>query len=183
MIIMPSIMLMTGESDRQFMESVYLCNVRLMYAVARKYAPTNEAADEIVQESLIALIGKVTVLRKLEEKALRVYVAKTVRSKAISHGLHEGRTVPFPTAQAADTSDSTDVEQRVMHEESLREALAAIRRLPDKEQLVLRLKLTTDMTNDEIASRVGISPESVRQYLSRARAKVARDVFGKEETT
>ena len=120
---------------------------------------------------------------ELEEKALRVYVAKTVRSKAISHGLHEGRTVPFPTAQAADTSDSTDVEQRVMHDESLREALAAIRRLPDKEQLVLRLKLTTDMTNDEIACRVGISPESVRQYLSRARAKVARDVFGKEGTT
>ena len=183
MTIMPSIMLMTGESDRQFMESVYLCNVRLMYAVARKYAPTNEAADEIVQESLIALIGKVTVLRKLEEKALRVYVAKTVRSKAISHGLHEGRTVLFPAEQAANMPDSTDVEQRVMHEESLREALAAIRRLPDKEQLVLRLKLTTDITNDEIACRVGISPESVRQYLSRARAKVARDVFGKEETT
>ena len=183
MTIMPSIMLMTGESDRQFMESVYLRHVRLMYAVAWKYAQRRESADEIVQESLIALIGKVTVLRKLEEKALRVYVAKTVRSKAISHGLQEGRTVLFPAEQAANLPDSTGVEQRAMHEESLREAIEAISRLPEKEQQVLRLKLTTDMTNDEIASRVGISPGSVRQYLSRARAKVARDVFGKEGTT
>lgn len=171
-------------TDRQFMENVYLHHARLMYAVAWRYADSREAADEIVQESVTALIGKVQTLRTLEKKPLRVYIAQTVRSKAVTYAAREGRIPTIANGQqVAGLPDRVSTEERILYEESLREALAAMHQLPDKEQQVLRLKVTTDMSNDDIARSAGIAPESVRQYLSRARRKVAKMVFGKEGAT
>ena len=71
-------------------------------------------------------------------------------------------------AEEAENSDTfSHIEQIVMHD------------LSERERTVFAMKEYRDMPTDEIASRLGISPDAVRKALSRARISI-RNHFEKQ---
>ena len=185
MLMMPiCIQSISSEDDRNFMEWLYTKHYRLMYATVWRYTNSPQEADDIVSDSIVALMGKMDKLRGMESGALTRYIVVTVRNKALDHIKHlKLLRERFPSAMD-EMLEQLPAQESFEHSIALRDTLATILRmvndLPEKEQIVLQLKYSTDLSNDEIANMAGISPESVRKYLSRARGRIRDAIFRKE---
>lgn len=65
-----------------------------------------------------------------------------------------------------------DIDDKVEEKDRLRHLLGLINQLPPDQQKVLRLRAIDDLSTDEIAKQLNITPENVRQLLSRARKRL-----------
>ena len=57
---------MADSNDREFMHNLYVNNEKLLFSIALKIVPSLHDAEEVVQESVVKLMGKVATLQKLE---------------------------------------------------------------------------------------------------------------------
>lgn len=181
-MMLPAVLLaIADDEERRFMAEVYLHHHRLMRYTARKYMPVEADAEDVVSDALVALYGRIDTLRRLEEKPLRAYIVRTVRNTALN-ALVVQRRMLQRTADSGDSlcdlPGSADVEGQLLLAEELRRVLTAIHALPQKEQDVLWLRIAQGRTNEEIAAATGLSPESIRKYISRARARLRTAVYG-----
>lgn len=184
MAMMLSLMFaMLDGDDRDFMEALYDRHNRLMFATAWKYLSDKATVEDVVADSCLALIGKLDTLRDLDEDNLRLYIITTVRHTAISH-LRRQQSVRLHTVDADDAEDVFDAsanalsfEDRIVLRDELRHVLEALGRLPDKEQQVLRMKYAEQMSDAEIAQIVGLSKNSITQYVRRAREHIKTMVY------
>lgn len=183
-LMLPAVLLaIADEEERSFLAEIYMRHHRLMRYTARRYLRQEADAEDAVSDALVALHGKLPLLRTLEEKALRAYIVTTVRNTAlnlcIARQRAEGRSVPDGEETLAHVRDRVNVEKQVQLEDELRAVLEAMRELPGKEKTVLWMRFALSSTNEEIAEATGLSPESIRKYLSRARARLRTAVYGK----
>lgn len=161
------------------MAEIYLHHHRLMRYTARKYIPVEADAEDVVSDALVALHGKINLLRSLEDKPLRAYIVKAVRNTALNAHVARRRDLQHTVGEAfLDLPGGTDVEGQLLLEDELRRVLTAIHALPRKEQDVLWLRTVQGCTDEEIAASTGLSSESIRKYVSRARAKLRTAVYG-----
>ena len=70
-----------------------------------------------------------------------------------------------------------DFQRKEDLEEELKEIWAAIKRLPDMEQRIMRLRYSQGLSDEEIAALIGISSGDVRRHVSRARAYIKECVY------
>ena len=183
-VVLPAVLLaIADEEERSFLAEIYMRHHRLMRYTARRYLTQEADAEDAVSDALVALHGKLPLLRTLEEKALRAYIVTTVRHTAlnlcIARQRAQERSAPDGELALARVRDRVNVEKQVQLEDELGAVLTAIRELPEKEQTVLWMRFARSSTNEEIARATGLSPESIRKYLSRARARLRRTVYGK----
>lgn len=77
--------------------------------------------------------------------------------------------------QALGIDPVAPAETLVVLREETRQILLALSRLSEKEQEILKLSVWEDLPHSDIALTLGISPEAVRQRLSRARKSLTRE--------
>jgi RNA polymerase sigma-70 factor (ECF subfamily) len=156
-----------GELVRRFHERVFL--------IAFVRTRDREAARDIAQETMLAVIRNLRDGRLLDSEKLPAYVCGTARNLISNHlrtrsRKPEGGPVP---------EDVPAPDCHVEVEQSERAFLArrAIARLEPADRLVLLLTLVDGMKPAEIAQRLGLSSEVVRKRKSRALER-ARQVLG-----
>ncbi len=138
----------------------------------RGYPLATDDADDIAQETMLrlwALRHKVNSLR--HARGLAVSIAAHL---AIDR-LRRRRTVSddfIVNEQPSSNDPETDLELKV-NDEWLEKELS---RLPSTEYQVLHLRQVEGKTNEEIASIIGITPQSVATLLSRARRKLMEKI-------
>lgn len=76
---------MADPNDREFIHNLYVNNEKLLFSIALKIVPSLHDAEEVVQESLLKLIGKVATLQTLECCTLTAYVVLTLRNTAFNY--------------------------------------------------------------------------------------------------
>jgi len=119
-------------------------------------------AEEVVQDSFVALHGKWRSLRD-PDKAL-AYLRQTVVNRSRSVLRHRGvqaRYVP-PVVP-----DQHGVDEDALATERRTEVLDALRELPDRQREVLALRYYLDLSEAEIAQNLGISRGAVKSHASR----------------
>ncbi len=173
------------ESDKTFMLELY----RQYYGLVRKtvYHITYDAdhAEDLINDTFVKLIGKISVLRTLESCKRAAYIVYTSRSVAINfikrrdverkHGYYGA---DHDLADAAAVMEDS-VEDRIVRQEELDEMESIILKLPQRQKDLLYFKYFLEMDNAEIAQILGIAPASVREYLTRAR-RSAQNLMAKE---
>ena len=185
MIVMPQVIMMIGsDEDRSYMEWLYEQHYRLMLSTAWKYTSDQFEVEDIVSDSIVALINKIDQLRQMECNALRLYIVSTVRNTSINHfkkrkGLNERFVLAGDELVSQIVEPDSFVHRISLHDE-LVATIQIIHTLPPKEQTVLRLKCLEGLSTGEIAQATGLAHESVRKYLSRAREKVRNAIYEKE---
>lgn len=173
------------ESDRDYMQRLFEEHYSLMLAAARKITRQNQDVDEIVSESLMALYEKIDRLRQFEHNELRLYIVSTVRNTAVNVLKRNKRMnmrflhVPDEVVNQAPGRENT--EQKVILIDEFNRVSKAIYALPERERLVMQFKFEMGKSNEEVAEAMGISTESVRRYINRARAHI-RQILYQEET-
>lgn len=167
-----------ADDERQFLAACYQRHRISMIRLAKCYAADSAAVEDIVSDSLVALMEKIDLLRTLTEEQERAYVLAVVRNTAMDElrrkQRQRGRFLRDGDEALALYPDPTALEEKVLMRETMAAVRRAIAELPEKEQQVLRLKVLENRTDAEIAAETGLSPGSIRQYLHRARETVLR---------
>ena len=165
-----------------------------MLAVAQNYVKGRSVAEEVVQETWLAVIQG---LDRFEGRAsLKTWILSILVNKAKSRGVREARIVPFAALAAEDDAPAVAPERFrgpedafpghwraypghwqpadvvVGDKETLRVAMGAIAALPAAQQSVIRMRDVEGYSSDEVCSALDVSEGNQRVLLHRARSRV-----------
>jgi len=184
-MLMMVIASLESENDKVFLLNLY----NDYYGLVRKnvYYIIHDAdyVEDLVNDTFIRLIEKVSLIRTLDSPRLVAYVSYTSRSVAINFIKHRevqnkytfyGRDEDL-SENNSDLKD--DIEGEIIHQEEIKELGNTVLRLPEKYKDILYFKYILEMTDREIGNVLNIAPDSVRQYLTRAR-RAAKELMNKE---
>jgi len=165
-----------ADGDTAAFEALARCHGPLMRATARRLTGTLADADDVVQESLMQAWKQLDQLR--DPAAVKSWLLRIVGTRSIDH-LRKRRNhlalddlenhVDAPSGQRTPDPESTAV--NASRVDALKSALA---RLPEEQRRCWVLKEFNDLSYEEIALTLNISPASVRGRLARARIALAR---------
>ncbi len=179
-----SILSIASEDDRAFMTRLYEKYHALMFKTGWEYTNDEEEINDIVSDSCVSLIQHIDQLKSMEERAVRAYIAATVRHKAVDYLRKRAlmrKTFVFMNDGVPDqASKEFPIEERLSLRQELETVMQAIRTLPESEQAVLRQKFFEHRTDQEIAREMNITEARVRILIMRAR-KCLKDMLLKEE--
>jgi RNA polymerase sigma factor (sigma-70 family) len=137
-----------------------------IFEMARTFTRDHHDASDIAQEVLVRL-GTTSCLPTVWSKS---WLWTVVRNVAIDHHRRATRR-PWHSLEDQDhpatTSDPSDVTIRVEDAGAVR---AAIDRLPDEYRSAILLRFDSDLSYEEMATKLGVPIGTVRSRLSRGRA-------------
>jgi RNA polymerase sigma-70 factor (ECF subfamily) len=166
--------------------------------VARAYVSTDAVAEEVVQETWLAVIGAID--RYEQRASLKTWLFHILANKAKTRGVRERRTVPFASLGPADMEPAVaperfqragdswpghwatpprpweNPERRLASLEARERLRAAIGALPETQQAVLTLRDVEGLDSEEVCELLDLSPGNQRVILHRARARVRAEL-------
>jgi RNA polymerase sigma-70 factor (ECF subfamily) len=170
---------------------------RPMLALARGFVSTEASAEEVVQETWLAVIKG---LDRFEGRsALRTWVYRILVNTAKSRGVREHKTLPWSSIAGEDSGPSLDpalfqgageayprhwraapsawpqdvaVEGSVLAGEVRGELRNAVDALPDRQRIVITMRDVLGHSSDEVCELLEISQANQRVLLHRARTAV-----------
>jgi RNA polymerase sigma-70 factor (ECF subfamily) len=165
-----------------------------MLRVARLHVATREAAEDVVQETFLAVIQGID--RFEARSSLRTWMFRILTNVAKRRGEREGRTRPFSSFAAELEPDEPSVdpdrfiatgrwagywasppvgrdvpEARVLAAEAGARLVSAIDGLPPAQRTVITLRDVEGLSATEVCQLLGISEANQRVLLHRARSK------------
>jgi RNA polymerase sigma-70 factor, ECF subfamily len=177
--------------------------------VALGYVPSRAVAEEVVQETWIAVMRGIDGFEG--RSSLKTWIFRILTNVALRRGARERRSVPFAALAAAEDTGEPSVdperflppdherfpghwavaptrwptpEEGLLSGETRGVILAAIRKLPDAQRTVLALRDIEGWSSKEVAAALEITPGNQRILLHRARSRVRtaiEDYFGAVE--
>lgn len=143
-------------------EELYAAHYRRLVRLAMLLVRDQGTAEEVVQDSFVAMHGRWRRLKE-PEKAL-AYLRQTVVNRSRSVLRHRGvqarhTPAPQPHHPGADTD--------TLHSERRSQVLDALRELPQRQREVLALRFYLDLSEAEIAATLNISRGAVKSHASR----------------
>jgi RNA polymerase sigma-70 factor (ECF subfamily) len=168
-----------------------------MVRVAMAYVPSRAAAEEVVQETWIAVMRGID---KFEGRAsLRTWVFRILINVAMRAGARERRSIPFSALAEAEATSEPSVdpdrflpadhalfpghwaimptrwptpEEGLLSGETREVITAAIAELPAAQRTVIALRDVEGWSSEEVAKALEISAGNQRILLHRARSRV-----------
>jgi RNA polymerase sigma-70 factor (sigma-E family) len=143
-------------------EQLYAAHYRRLVRLAVLLVRDVETAEEVVQDSFVAMHGRWRSLRE-PDKGL-AYLRQTVVNRSRSVLRHRGVQARYTPPVAADVPGA-DEHALVSERRSL--VLDAMRALPDRQREVIALRYYLDLSEADIAETLGISRGAVKSHASR----------------
>jgi RNA polymerase sigma-70 factor (ECF subfamily) len=167
-----------------------------MLRMARLHVPTDSVAEEVVQETWLAVLTGLERFRG--ESSLRTWVYRILLNQAKTRGVRERRTVPFASLTDADDVDADGPtvdpsrfqgagdphpggwrqfpdewpEQSFLSHEVHQVVARALEGLPPRQRAVVAMRDLDGHTAEEVSELLMISPGNQRVLLHRGRAVV-----------
>ena len=164
-----------------------------MLRVARMYVSTHAVAEEVVQETWLAVL---TGIDRFEGRSsLKTWIFRILANRAKTRGEREGRSLPFSSVGGGDGDErsvdpdrfladgrwgsppadwSALPEARLAGKETVEVAHAAIDALPETQRAVITMRDVEGWSSEEVRNVLGLSESNQRVLLHRARSKVRR---------
>ncbi len=165
--------------DRTAMRRLYDRYAGRAMAVALRYIPEREAAEDVVQDCFVSILTSIGQFRLQGEGALAAWVSRIVANKAIDY-LKRRERVTF-TGTVPDIPDSEEPDAEDIPPDVLTRIIS---QLPTGYRMVLNLYVFEHCPHKEIARRLGIKENSSASQLNRARrmlAKMMKDYLKQQE--
>jgi RNA polymerase sigma-70 factor (ECF subfamily) len=144
-----------------------------MLRLARSFVSTTASAEEVVQDTWLAVFQGVDGFQA--RSSLKTWVYRILVNTARKRGAREDRTVPWASvadAPAAHPSRGPSTENEVLAREVRTVVAAAVAGLPPRQQVVLTLRDIDGHSADEVCDLLQISTANQRVLLHRARTAV-----------
>ncbi len=148
------------------LEEAYRRYGGVLVAAARHVLGTHADARDCVHDTLVRVWAKPDAYR-VERGSLRAFLIVCVRNEAIARMRSSMRAVARERAVAPVVSTEIDVAERL----AVRSALSA---LPREQREVIELAYWGDLTQNEIAVRLGVPLGTIKSRASLGLRKLAR---------
>ena len=169
---------MLSDADRAFVLKLYQEYYGLVQKTIFQIIGPDDAVEDLLNDTFARLIGRIALLRTLNQYKLNSYIALTGKNVAINYlrdRKRQNRHIAWiddtEVAVAALDYEET-LEERIVSQDEFARLKATIQCLPEKLRDVLYYKYFLEMDDSAIARELLIRPDSVRQYLTRARRAV-----------
>lgn len=175
-------------------ESAFRALIEMYHAmlvrVARAYVPTTAIAEEVAQETWLAVVEGID--RFQERSSLKTWLFRILTNKAKTRGMRERRTLPFSSFEADGSSvdpgrfhgaehqwpghwaaaPQAFPEERLLAAETREVVERAIESLPPTQRAVISLRDVEGWSAEEVCNALTLSETNQRVLLHRARAGV-----------
>ena len=161
----PAHVAVAGWDADEAVEQLYATHYNRLVRLSVLLVRDVETAEEVVQDSFVAMHGRWRTLRE-PEKAL-AYLRQAVVNRSRSVLRHRGvqaRHAPYPLP------DLPGVDEAAVAKERRRQVLDALQQLPRRQREVLALRYYLDLDEAGIAETLGISRGAVKSHASRGAA-------------
>lgn len=163
------------KSDQDFLKALYESYQAQMYATASRYVSIQKDREDIVQDAVVRLCGKVKKLRSLPQYALPMYIMYTVRNTASNFQTHQSvvkrHTTPLSVTPDHYPSQALLPEKALEYAESMQDLKRVWHLLSEEDRELLYRKYILQESNEELAKQYHCQKDSVRMLLFRARQR------------
>jgi len=166
--------------DRQALHELYSCYIGYAMAVALRYVPSRDDANDVIQESFVKILSSIHRFEYRGEGSLKGWVLRIVANEAVSFIKNKGRFVFVE--EVPDEPDTGDPEVERVPPSILTQMIGE---LPDGYRVVLNLFVFGQKSHKEIAEQLGIKEStSASQYLRAKKllAKKIKDYLNNKES-
>jgi len=154
----------TWDAD-EAVTQLYVAQYRALVRLATLLLRDVGAAEEIVQDSFVAMHGSWRRLRDHDRALAYLRQAVVNRSRsALRHRTVEQRHAPAPMP------DHASAEHGALEALERDDLIRALQRLPRRQREVLVLRYYVDLSEAQIADTIGISRGAVKSHASRGMA-------------
>ena len=152
------------------LEKVIVGMRRRLMDEARRFLRNQDEAEDTVQDVVLKLW---TMRDRLGDyRSVEAMAVVITRHLCLSRKRDYGKCLDLQAL--TETTDSGSPELLLIGRETEGRLLELIDSLPDRQQAILRMKHVDGMETDEIAALTGMTADSVRQNLSRARRNIMK---------
>ena len=181
--------------DERAFRDLFTRTYPMMKGVARAYVASDAVAEEIVQETWMAVV---TGLDRFEGRsALATWIFSILTNQAKTHSAREKRAVPFSCVAPSDGEEPAvdpdrfqkddeawpghwatpprpwqKPERRLLSLEARERLRAALAQLPDRQRVIVGLRDVEGHSADEVCDLLGLSSENQRVLLHRGRTRL-----------
>jgi RNA polymerase sigma-70 factor (ECF subfamily) len=157
-------------------EACYAAHHRKVLHLGMRYGAGNAAwAEDLAHDVFVRLAEKIDELHNLEDVGGWLY--RVASNLAISRLRRErsflGRVAT--TLRADGNACDPGAESVVVERQLGEKAMAALRKLPPKEQVVLSMKILDDKSQKEIAEALSMSQGYVSKLVARALGRIEKE--------
>jgi len=149
-------------------KQLYATQYRLLVRLSVLLVDDVETAEEVVQDSFVAMHGYWRRLRD-PEKGL-AYLRQTVVNESRSVLRHRAVPSRHDVQFGRCGQDLRGADETGLVSDRRRTVRAALRRLPERQREVVALRYYLDMDEADIADALGISRDAVKSHASRGAA-------------
>ena len=181
--------------DERVYRELFRRKYPMMKRVARGYVDSDALAEEVVQETWLAVINGISGLEG--RSSLDTWIFSILVNRARSHGARERRAVPFSSIGPADSDEpSVDAsrfqtddkawpghwatpprpwqkpERRLLSLEARQHLKHALAQLPERQRVVVALRDVEGCSADEVCELLELSEQNQRVLLHRGRSRL-----------
>ena len=168
-----------NDSDQIFIQKLYHDYKRLLLHIASQYTDNQSDIEDIVQEAFLRLMKNISVLRNIPCCNLKRYIVLTVRSVFLDMQKKRGGEVVLSLEEE---QLEAVLRRELLQEDGISEISAKLdvwrlkKELPERDWVLLAGKYMHELPDEQLGQMIGVSGDSVRMLLSRARKK-AKDIL------
>ena len=163
--------------DYDIITAFYLKHKMLLYHEAWKYLNLQEDVEDIVYETLVRIIENIDKFRHMAPLQQIQYAKVIVRN--LSYVLLKRSTyftmIPFESIDLYLPIEESETPDSIISQKLQRAQIRTIwAEVPPEDRLLLEQKYILDWSDELLAARLDIKPQSVRMRLTRAKRRTMK---------
>ncbi len=168
--------------DRQFFDKIYEEHRSFMYSLARKYVDRQSDSEDIVQDAVERLLRNIKTLRNMPSYRLRKYIVLTIRTAYIDSERKKRRNnmICLDDISVEKIIKEANISTKISDDYSCYADLEKLKKeLPERDWLLLEGKFIHGYSQSELEKIAGVSPDSIRMIICRAKRKARKILSSK----
>jgi len=159
------LLLQLSKGSKHAFDILYNRYWKLVFNTAFKRLNDIERSQDIAQDVFVQLWTRGTT-NPIEN--LPAYLNVAARNGVFKHLEKEGRYAALPDTVAELEGTLGNADAKILHAEFLEAFHQLIEALPTQQRIIFKMRFEEDLSSQEIADRLQISPKTVRNQLGKA---------------
>jgi len=153
------------ENDPRAQKELYRRFAPRMFGICLRFTKNKMEAEDVLQEGFIKIFTRLKDYRN--DGSLEGWIRRTMINTAINY--YKKRAKQFSDVQIESMEITDNMVESAIDKLSANELLSVIQELPDGYRMVFNLSVIEGFTHKEVGDMLGISENTSKSQLSRAR--------------
>jgi RNA polymerase sigma-70 factor (ECF subfamily) len=160
-------------ADPKDFKKIYDATMQLLYKISYRVVNDEEAAEDLVHDSLIKMNEKELVFPSLDDA--KYWLIRVVKNASLNYAKRKTRErKAYEKVLREEKRETVSSEVDTLKKETQQKVKEALNKLPEKLRMILILREYADMNYKEIGKVLGITEGNVKVRVFRAREQLAK---------